>query len=157
METGMSELFLQEALDIVKAQASVRSMTEDEIVQMVRGLTKALGGLGACGAKDEEDPEGAPKDKGIRNSSVTCLECGKTFKLITKRHLASHGLTAVEYREKWGIKRKTALVCKTLQRIRRKKMKEMHLWEKRVKKVAETPTATPAPQKRGRRTKVVSS
>jgi predicted transcriptional regulator len=150
METDMTELFLQEALDIVKAQASVRSMTEEEIIQMVSSLAKTLGGLAGGGSPDEEGPADAPRDKGLRNSSVTCLECGKTFKLITKRHLASHGLTAEEYREKWGIKRKTALVCKSLQRIRRKKMKEMQLWEKRTK------VAEPAPQKKGRRTKVAS-
>jgi predicted transcriptional regulator len=151
METKMAELFLQEALDIVKAQASVRSMTEEEIIQMVRGLARTLAGLSAGGASGEEGAGDAPEDKGLKNSSVTCLECGKTFKLITKRHLASHGLTAAEYREKWGIKRKTALVCKSLQRMRRKKMKEMQLWAKRTKTADES-----APQKRGRRSKVVS-
>ena len=42
-----------------------------------------------------------------------------------------HGLDADTYREKWGIKKNTPLVCKELQRERRKKMKEMKLWEKR--------------------------
>jgi predicted transcriptional regulator len=151
MEMKMAELFLQEALDIVKAQASVRSMTEEEIIQMVRGLARTLTGLSVGASPDEEGAGDVPEDKGLKNSSVTCLECGKTFKLITKRHLASHGLTAAEYREKWGIKRKTALVCKSLQRMRRKKMKEMQLWAKRSKATAE-----PAPQKRGKRTKVAS-
>ena len=31
----------------------------------------------------------------------------------------------------WGIKKNTPLVCMELQRERRKKMKEMKLWEKR--------------------------
>lgn len=66
-----------------------------------------------------------------QEKSVTCLECGKTFKIITRKHLAMHGLDADTYREKWGIKKNTPLVCKELQRERRKKMKEMKLWEKR--------------------------
>ena len=52
---------------------------------------------------------------------------------ITKRHLASHGMTSGEYREKWGFKKDAPLVCKALQRERRKKMKDMKLWEKRRK------------------------
>ncbi|MDE5879805.1 MAG: MucR family transcriptional regulator, partial [Desulfovibrio sp.] len=35
--------------------------------------------------------------------------------------------------EKWGLKKDTPLVCKSLQRERRKKMKDMKLWEKRRK------------------------
>ena len=30
---------------------------------------------------------------------MTCLECGKTFKILTRRHLASHGMDAAAYRE----------------------------------------------------------
>jgi predicted transcriptional regulator len=146
MEMKMAEFFLQEALDIVKAQASVRSMTEEEIVQMVRSLARTLAGLSAGGSTGEEgsSPD-VPRDKGLKEASLICLECGKTFKIITRRHLAAHGLTAAEYREKWGIKRKTALVCKSLQRMRRKKMKEMQLWKKR------TQAAASAPQKRGKK------
>ena len=59
-------------------------------------------------------------------------ECGKVFKLITSKHLAQHGLDADAYREKWGIKCGTPLVCKCLQRTRRKKMNNMKLWEKRA-------------------------
>lgn len=66
-----------------------------------------------------------------KKKSITCLECGKSFKLISRKHLASHGLDADAYREKWGIKRDVPLVCKALQRTRRKKMKDMKLWEKR--------------------------
>jgi predicted transcriptional regulator len=138
METVMADIFLQEALDIVKAQASVRSMTEEEIIQMVRGLSRTLSGLSGDVPPPDADTAAAPKNKGIKNSSVTCLECGKNFKLLTRKHLASHGLTAAEYREKWGIKRKTALTCKALQKTRREKMKEMQLWKKKGKGRAAT-------------------
>ena len=61
------------------------------------------------------------------------MECGKTFKILTRKHIASHTLDAAAYREKWGLKKDTPLVCKGLQRERRKKMKDMKLWEKRRK------------------------
>ncbi len=128
--------FLKEALDIVKAQASVRVMTEDEIISMVRRLSSDI--------KDVADGDGCVDDgagvevqsdprKSIREKSITCLECGKVFKILTRKHLASHDLDAGTYREKWGLRKDTPLVCKGLQRERRKKMKDMKLWEKRRK------------------------
>jgi len=128
--------YLKEALDIVKAQATVRTMTEDEILSMVKGLESGIRKIGGAAEGDEEEP-GAPlvdPKKAIREKSIICLESGKSFKVLTKRHLAKFGLTPDEYRAKWGYAKKTPLVCKELQRQRRKKMKDMKLWEKRIKK-----------------------
>ena len=130
--------FLKEALEIVKAQASVRNMSEEEITSMVRRLTDDIRGLVAAGpgmAAPEEvgaTPAVDPK-KAVRERSIICLESGKSFKILTKKHLAKFGLTPDEYRAKWGYPKGMPLVCKELQRERRKKMKEMKLWEKRVK------------------------
>lgn len=122
---------VKQALEIVKAQAGFRSMTEEEINSMVRSLATTIQQLAG------EDPHSAAAKPDaaaqIAERSVTCLECGKSFKLLTRRHLLSHGLTADEYRDKWGYAKDAALVCKSLQRERRKKMKDMKLWEKRRK------------------------
>jgi predicted transcriptional regulator len=125
-------------LEIVKAQASVRNMTEEEIISMVKSLSEGIRGIGEEGVVGEEaaatqNPPVDPK-KAIREKSIICLESGKPFKILTKKHLAKFGLTPDEYREKWGYPKNTPLVCKSLQRERRKKMKEMKLWEKRSKK-----------------------
>ena len=74
-----------------------------------------------------------PAARQITEKGITCLECGKSFKLLTRRHLLAHGITAEEYKEKWGYAKETPLVSKGLQRERRKKMKDMKLWEKRRK------------------------
>lgn len=128
--------FLKEALDIVKAQATVRTMTEEEILSMVGTLCKGIRSIGESATEDEDVAAVPPTDpkKAIREKSIICLESGKTFKVLTKRHLAKFGLTPDEYREKWGYAKKLPLVCKELQRQRRKKMKDMKLWEKRIKK-----------------------
>ena len=124
--------YLKQALEIVKAQASVRVMSEEEITSMVRTLSNNLRGLEDAPQEMAEAAVPAiPPAKSIKEKTVTCLECGKTFKIITRKHLALHSHDADSYREKWGIKKNTPLVCKELQRERRKKMKEMKLWEKR--------------------------
>jgi len=136
LEENTMDDFLKEALDIVKAQATVRTMTEDEILSMVRSLCKGIRSIGESTTEEEGAsaiPATDPK-KAIREKSIICLESGKTFKVLTKRHLAKFGLTPDEYREKWGYAKKLPLVCKELQRQRRNKMKDMKLWEKRIKK-----------------------
>ena len=90
------------------------------------GLTEADGATAVA-----MDPKKAVKEK-----SITCLECAKTFKVITKKHLATHGLTPESYKAKHGFKKTMPLVCKSLQRERRKKMQDMRLWEKKGKVVA---------------------
>jgi predicted transcriptional regulator len=126
--------FLKEALEIAKAQASVRTMTEEEILTMVQKLAVNLSRIAGEGSlADLDDAPATDPKKAIREKSILCLECGKSFKVLTKRHLASHDLTAAEYKEKWGYPKKTTLVCKGLARERRKKMGEMKLWERRKK------------------------
>ncbi|ACV69450.1 MucR family transcriptional regulator [Desulfohalobium retbaense] len=130
------DTYLQQALEIVKAQAGVRNMTEEEITSMVHRLANQLKGIveGEPQEQHEEHQEPAvdPK-KAIREKSVVCLECGKTFKVLTKRHLAQHGLTPAEYKAKWGFKKTQSLIAKALARERRKKMQDMRLWERRKK------------------------
>ncbi len=129
------ESYIKEALEIVKAQASVRNMSEEEITSMVKKLADGIKSINDGEMVSIEKPEITidPK-KAIKEKTITCLESGKSFKILTKKHLAKYGLTPDEYREKWGYKKGTPLVCKALQRERRKKMKDMRLWEKRKKK-----------------------
>ncbi len=126
--------YMKEALEIAKAQARVRNMTEDEIASMVQGLAVRLRGLepsnGNGKLRHNQKPAVDPK-RAIREKSVICLECGASFKLLSKQHLAQHGLTPDEYKEKWGFKSGQALVARSLSRKRRKKMQEMQLWKRR--------------------------
>jgi len=124
--------YLKLAIELATAQASVRVMQEEELVNMIRSLSSSLKKM----SDDETDAEGEESlrsnpSRSIKEKTVTCLECGKVFKLITSKHLAQHGLDADAYRRKWGLKPDVPLVCKSLQRTRRKKMKDMKLWEKR--------------------------
>ena len=127
--------FLKEALELTKAQATVRVMTEDEMMGMVTRLASKLQAMSTDVAVDtpnEPNPSVLDPKKSIKEKSITCLVCGKVFKVITKKHLALHELDAASYREKFGLKKGTPLTCKELARTRRAKMKDMKLWEKRA-------------------------
>ena len=127
--------YLKEAIEIAKAQASIRTMRVDEITTFVQkvseGLRKTAEGVFSVSEQKDQATSVVEGKKSIKEKTVTCLECGKSFKILSKRHLAHHGLTPEEYLQKWGLKKGTALVCKVLQRQRRKKMNDMKLWEKR--------------------------
>ena len=128
--------YIKQALDIVKAQACVRNMTEEEINSMIKTLTQGIKGLvdqDQPQQQEQSEPPAVDPKKAIKEKSIVCLECNKSFKVLTKKHLATHGLTPEEYKEKWGYKKNASLVCKSLARERRKKMQEIRLWEKRKK------------------------
>ncbi len=134
--------FIKQALEIVKAQAGIRPMTEEEMMSMVTKIAASLRAVTEGGTAGDAGAEAAPElnidpKKAIKEKSVTCLECGKTFKVLTKKHLASHGLTTEEYREKYGYKKGTPLIAKSLSKARRKKMQEMQLWTKKGMKPAQ--------------------
>ena len=88
------EEYVTKALEIVKAQASVRIMSEEELTSMVRALAREIQNIAEGGEPEAAKPldQGDAK-KAIREKSVTCMECGKSFRVLTKRHLATHDLT----------------------------------------------------------------
>ena len=129
--------YLKQAIELARAQASVGVMSEEDIAKFVATLAAKLRALDDSDTVVSETTANLLSadavKKSIKEKSVTCLECGKSFKILSKRHLSLHGLTSEEYRNKYGIKKGTALVCKALVRERRKKMETMQLWEKRKK------------------------
>ena len=125
------EEHLKQAIEIVKAQASVRNMKEEEISSMIKSLAGSiLNFTENISPVSKSEPVIDPK-KAIKENSVVCCECARSFKVLTKRHLATHGLTPEQYKEKYGYKKGTALVAKSLARSRSKTMQGMKLWEKR--------------------------
>ncbi len=128
----MAELneLLRHALELAKAQASVREMSPEAIQTFTLNMIKHL--------RDATDPNVTaephfvcdPKTA-IKERSVTCVLCGKSMKSLTQTHMNSHGLTLDEYREMCGYKKGLPLVCKEIIRGRRKRMQDMRLWERR--------------------------
>ena len=80
--------YLKQALEIIKAQASVRTMTEEEISSMMRSIALSIKQV-AEGVAAESDEPGEDIDplKAIKEKSILCLECNKTFKILTRKHL----------------------------------------------------------------------
>lgn len=149
----MSENY-KAALEIVKAQASVRAMNVEEIGTMVQDLVKKLDAISGGVEIEAAQPVAAagpvmdPK-KSIKENAIVCLCCGKSFKILTKKHLAEHGLDKKSYLAQFGLKKGTTLACKALVKNRKAVMAESKIWEKvpagsrGKKKAAESKPAAP--------------
>ncbi|SHJ72593.1 transcriptional regulator, MucR family [Desulfatibacillum alkenivorans DSM 16219] len=143
----MSKSLYELAAEMVTAQASHVAMTPDE---MAEAITKAYQTLASIKAMEETgdapEVETEPADevpekllklreaplRSIRQKSVVCLECGAEFKMLTNKHLEQHGMTANEYRAKYGMKKRQPLSCKSLSADRAKVAKEKGLADKLV-------------------------
>ena len=130
----MEKTLVEMAAEIVQAQAGQTRMTPDEIVRALSETYEALKGVKQKEEGLPEEPafekKGLQGKASIQKGRVICLECGKEFKQLTKRHLAAHDLTAKEYKKKHGIPLGQALVAKDLSAKRRKVAKEKGLGQK---------------------------
>ena len=55
----------------------------------------------------------------LQQAQVICLECGQAYRLLSSTHLILHGLTAKNYRKKWGLPPRQSLSAKSLTQRRR--------------------------------------
>ena len=50
----------------------------------------------------------------VKEDAIHCLVCGGAFRQLTNTHLRSHGLTADEYKRRFGYNRGRPLMCRAL-------------------------------------------
>ena len=133
----MAKSLTQMAANIVAAQASHVSMSADEMDAALKKVFEALNQIKVI----EETPAGEAIDdelarlranpmKSIQRTYVINLEDGSKFKQITAKTLAKFGLTAREYRKKWGFSARQPLSSKALSAKRRKVAKDLGLADK---------------------------
>lgn len=68
-------------------------------------------------AETPESAEGKPAltpERLIHNGKIVCLECGAEFRQLTSTHLAKHGLSPREYKEKYVLPRDLPLTAKAV-------------------------------------------
>lgn len=139
----MTKSLVEMAAEIISVQASHTRMSPEEIADGIRKIYEALKSIetseriSAAGGIPEEagqipaisEPAVNPKAS-IQRSKIICLECGKSFKQISNRHLVTHGLDAKTYRKKYGFPARQSLSARELTSRRRKLAQERQLGEK---------------------------
>jgi predicted transcriptional regulator len=140
----MSKSLVEMTAELVQTQISTREMTGDEIKGALNDTFATLKCLhdaelsGQPLEQAESGPAIAP-EKSIQRNKVVCLECGQTFKMLSPKHLKSHGLSPKEYRKKYGFSMRQPLCAKALSERRSKSGKKRGLPEN-LKKAIEART-----------------
>ena len=154
----MGKTLVEMAADIIQSQCSSVGMSAEEISLSLQNTFKTLQSLQS--AESLAGPEGTIEaglsakpgttispEKSLQKNKVICLECGQEFKMLSPKHLSSHGLTSREYRVKHGFSLRQPLCAKSLSERRKKAGKERGLPENLRKAIA----------KRKKRTKTKSA
>ncbi len=134
----MSQTLLEMAKDLVLAQIQAKALSPDDMHQMLQLTHTSLLAL-----KAQEESEGIiavtasetpakPVNwrKSITKHTVTCLECGASFKQLSVRHLKEHELDGKSYRIKHGIPRVQSLAAKEITLRRKEIVQRSRPWEK---------------------------
>ncbi len=138
----MAKSLVEMAAELVQAQCASKSMTTDEIALSLQNTFNALQALQLDEAKGTAAEGGVVQgpamsaDKSIQKNKIVCLECGQEFKMLSPKHLRSHGLTGKEYRKKHGFSMRQPLCAKTLSDRRKKAGKDRGLPENLRKAIA---------------------
>jgi len=138
----MSKTLVEMTAEIIQSQIGSKQMTTDEIkaalndtFQVLKTLQDAEAGTIEAGLEEMAAPALDPK-KSIQKNKVVCLECGQEFKMLSPKHLKSHGLDSKSYRKKYGFSVRQPLCAKSLSEKRSASGKERGIPENLKKAIA---------------------
>ena len=160
-KTLMGKSLVEMAADIIQSQCNSTNMTTEEITLSLQSTFNTLVKLQTAETQaTHEDFSGAgtkvkmsiamSPEKSLQKNKVICLECGQEFKMLSPKHLSSHGLTSREYRVKYGFSLRQPLCAKSLSDRRKKAGKARGLPDNLRKAIAQRKkrkTKTPAKKK----------
>ena len=114
--------------EVVAAHIGSNAVAVDQIPSLIKEVHQALAGLGS---KDQAKLTPAvPIKKSVQKNAITCLDCGKSAKML-KRHLSTaHGLSVNEYRQRWKLPADYPLVAPNYSAARSRMAKRIGLGRK---------------------------
>jgi predicted transcriptional regulator len=132
----------------------------DDVPVFLNSMHSALGGISAsqnrpaAASSREYSPAVSVRKSLASRDHIISLIDGKPYKTL-RRHLARHGLTPEQYRERFGLKPDYPMVSENYSEVRRDMAKRIGLGRKPNTPAADAPAdqASPAKPRRGRRRK----
>jgi predicted transcriptional regulator len=147
-DNNMGKTLVEMAADIIQSQCSSTGMTTEEISSSLQNIFNTLQnlqsvetntsyeGIHEAGFNKISSLSHTP-EKSLQKNKVICLECGQEFKMLSPKHLKSHGLTSREYRVKYGFSLRQPLCAKSLSDKRKKAGKARGLPDNLRKAIAQ--------------------
>lgn len=159
-EAGLNAVELATEITIAWLNNANNRVSADDVPAFLRSIHATVNDLANAPPVTETASESAPDYTpavSVRRSlaskdHILSLIDGKPYKTLT-RHLTRHGLTAEQYRERYGLKADYPMVAENYAAHRRELAKRIGLGRRPVQPISASPAAevvAAAPAKRGR-------
>jgi len=120
-------LLVEVTADVVSSYVTKNEVALVDLPDLIMSVHKTFAQLGGSAEVEEvvtDQTPAVPISASISENHLVCLEDGLQFKSL-KRHLRSHhGLSADQYREKWGLPADYPMVAPSYSQRRSKLAKE---------------------------------
>lgn len=128
----------------------------EEVPAFLQRMHEAVSRMGTAQPREAAEPQpeftpavSARKSLASKDHIISMID-GKAYKTL-RRHLARHGLTPEQYRERFGLRPDYPMVSESYSQVRRDMAKKIGLGRKPAAENAEEPA--PAPRRRARKEK----
>ena len=132
---------------IVQSYVRHHRLGPDQLSDLITSVHRAIGHVGQPPEPEEVLTPAVSVRRSVHRDHVICLDCGYRGKTLTRHIAARHGLSADEYRQRWGLRSNHLLTAPAYSERRSILAKELGLGRKPAAKVAPPPTpaaSTPA-------------
>ena len=137
----MAKSLVEMTAEIIQSQMAGKEISEEQLHNSLKSTFSTLQELqqaeqASKGVAVEDTKPDINPAKSILRNKVICLECGQEFKQLSPKHLKTHGLTAREYKKKYGFKTRQPLCAKALSEKRSKSGKKRGIPDNLKKAIA---------------------
>ena len=125
---------------IVVSYVRHHRLVPDQLADLITSVHRAIGHVGQPPEPEEVLTPAVSVRRSVHRDHVICLDCGYRGKTLTRHIAARHGLSADEYRQRWGLRSNHLLTAPAYSERRSILAKELGLGRKPVARVASPPT-----------------
>ena len=89
---------------IVVSYVRHHRLVPDQLADLITSVHRAIGHVGQPPEPEEVLTPAVSVRRSVHRDHVICLDCGYRGKTLTRHIAARHGLSAGEYRQRWGLR-----------------------------------------------------
>ena len=131
---------------IVVSYVRHHRLVPDQLADLITSVHRAIGQVGQPPEPEEVPTPAVSVRRSVHRDHVICLDCGYRGKTLARHIATRHGLSADEYRQRWGLRNSHLLTAPAYSEHRSSMAKARGFGRKLAGPVAsaKTPMASPA-------------
>jgi predicted transcriptional regulator len=143
---------------IVVSYVRHHRLVPEQLADLITSVHRAIGQVGQPPEPEEVLTPAVSVRRSVHRDHVICLDCGYRGKTLTRHIATRHGLSADEYRQRWGLRSNHLLTAPAYSERRSTLAKELGLGRKPIALAATSPALalTDAKARRTRKSRPAS-